>query len=159
MEQKLLTLRITQAGPEVKTVLDGGGPALSERRPFSFMQSAQNIENIRWYLEDYPIYPVDPAPTIAKDVERLITDAGHELFKLVLAASDIWVIVRDRLSDTRIEIETEAEDVLVPWELMRDPVADSPLALNVASFVRFHSRPARCPISPSISDRKSVYYL
>jgi hypothetical protein len=75
-------------------------------------------------------------------------EVGRELFKLVLAASDVWEGVRRRLNDTRIEIETEVEDALVPWELMRDPAADLPLALVVPAFVRCHSRPALPPNPP-----------
>jgi hypothetical protein len=45
--------------------------------------------------------------------------SGGKLFQLVLAESDVWNAARGRLADTRIEIETELEDVLVPWELMR----------------------------------------
>jgi hypothetical protein len=32
----------------------------------------------------------------------------------------VWESVRHGLNETRIEIETEVEDALVPWELMRD---------------------------------------
>jgi len=109
---------------------------------------------MRWYLEDYRIYPVDPAPKIAKRLERRMGEVGRELFRLVLARSGVWESVRHSLADTRIEIETEVEDALVPWELMRDPVADSPLALSVPSFVRCHSRPALRPNPPEPSAGK-----
>ena len=72
-------------------------------------------------------------------------EVGRELFRLVLGGSEVWEQARDVLGDTRIEVETEVEDALVPWELMRDPVADLPLALGVTSFVRCHSRPALSP--------------
>jgi hypothetical protein len=121
------------------------GEGLTEKRPFSFTLSAQDAEDIRWYLEDYRIYPVDPAPKIAQRIERRMGEVGRELFKLVLAGSDVWERARRTLGDTRIEVETEVEDALVPWELMRDPVADLPLALDVPAFVRCHSRPAIRP--------------
>jgi hypothetical protein len=35
-----------------------------------------------------------------------------------------------------------------PWELLRDPVADLPLALDVPAFVRCHSKPALRPNPP-----------
>ena len=69
---------------------------------------------MRWYLEDYRIYPVDPAPKIAKRLERRMGEVGRELFRLVLARSGVWESVRHSLADTRIEIETEVEDALVP---------------------------------------------
>jgi hypothetical protein len=124
------------------------GEHLSEERPFSFTLSAQDAEDIRWYLEDYRIYPVDPAPKIAKRIERRMSEIGRELFNKVLAGSSVWESVRGRLADTRIEVESELEDALVPWELLRDPIADLPLALDVPAFVRCHSKPALRPNPP-----------
>jgi tetratricopeptide (TPR) repeat protein len=139
----------------VESTLTGyGGATLSEKRSFSFSLSAQDAEDIRWYLEDYRIYPVEPTPKIAKRIEQRMGEVGHELFRLVLSGSDVWNAVRGRLGDTRIEIETELEDALVPWELMRDPVADLPLALTVPAFVRCHSRPALLPSPPVPTEGK-----
>ena len=126
-------------------MLEGDGPRISDKRPFSFTLTAQDAEDIRWYLEDYRIYPVEPTPKIAKRIEQRMSEAGRELFRLALAGSKVWDAVSDRLGDTRIEVETEVEDALVPWELLRDPVADRPLALSVPSFVRCHSQSALRP--------------
>jgi hypothetical protein len=142
------TLRIVHAGSEVIATFQSDKPLQTEKRPFSFTLSAQDAEDIRWYLEDYRVYPVDPQPKIAKRIERRIAEAGRELFRQVLAGSDVWASMPSTLGETRIEVETEVEDALVPWELMRDPVADLPLALNVPSFVRCHSRPSLPPDPP-----------
>src|ERR1039457_2392659 len=142
------TLRITHSAGQVEAALEGEGPRKIERRPFTFTLSPQEAEDIRWYLEDYRIYPVDPAPKFAQRIERRMGEVGRELFRLVLAGSDVWEGVRRNLNGTRIEIETEVEDALVPWELMRDPAADLPLALVVPAFVRCHSRPALPPNPP-----------
>jgi hypothetical protein len=139
------TLRIKHSESHAEATFEGQ----SEKRPFSFKLSAQDEEDIRWYLEDYRIYPIDPAPKIARRIEQRMGEVGRELFRSVLEGSDLWASVKDRLADTRIEIETEVEDALVPWELMRDPVADLPLALEVPSFVRCHSRPALRPNPPA----------
>jgi tetratricopeptide (TPR) repeat protein len=139
------TLRITHSAGQVEAALEGDGPRKIESRPFTFTLSPQEAEDIRWYLEDYRIYPVDPAPKIAQRIERRMGEVGRELFKLVLAGSDVWEAVRRSLNDTRIEIETEVGDALVPWELMREPAADLPLSLDVPAFVRCHSRPALPP--------------
>jgi hypothetical protein len=132
----------------VKVTLEGDGPCHAEERPFSFALSDQDAEDIRWYLEDYRIYPVDPQPKFARRIERRMSDVGRELFQAVLAGSDAWSAASGRLADTRIEVDTELEDALVPWELLRDPVADLPLALGVASFVRCHPSPALRPNPP-----------
>ena len=142
------TLRIKHTGSRVEAMLEGDAPRQTDERPFSFTLSAQEAEDIRWYLEDYQIYPVDPTPKIAKRVEHRMAEIGRELFRLVLGGSDVWASVRGSLGTTRIEVETELGDNLVPWELMRDPVADQPLVLDVPSFVRSHSRPARQPHPP-----------
>jgi hypothetical protein len=141
-------LRISHTGSHVEAVFESDKPRLSERRAFSFSLSAQEAEDIRWYLEDYRIYPVDPQPRIAKRIEQRMREIGIELFNQVLAKSDVWESVRRNLGDTRIEVETEIEDALVPWELLRDPASDQPLALAVQSFVRCHSRPALHPNPP-----------
>jgi hypothetical protein len=79
-------LRISHAGSHVEATFE----RQSEKRPFSFVLSAQDAEDIRWYLEDYRVYPVDPAPMIAKRIEQRMAEAGRELFRQVLAGSDVW---------------------------------------------------------------------
>jgi hypothetical protein len=108
------TLRITHSAGQVEATLEGDGPRKFERRPFAFALSPQEAEDIRWYLEDYRIYPVDPAPKIAQRIEQRMGEVGRELFQLVLAESVVWDAVRRNLNDTRIEIEAEVEDALVP---------------------------------------------
>jgi len=141
-------LRIVHTGAYLEASLEGDGARQSVKRPFAFTLTPQEAEDIRWYLEEYPIYPVDPSPKIAKRIEKRMGEVGRELFRLVLGGSDVWESVRWNLGDTRIEVETELGDALVPWELMRDPVSDLPLALSVPSFVRCHSRPALRPDPP-----------
>ncbi|HEY1757480.1 MAG TPA: tetratricopeptide repeat protein [Bryobacteraceae bacterium] len=150
----MATLRIIHTGSYVHAILDSDQTRQIEKRLFSFSLSAQDAEDIRWYLEDYRIYPVDPAPIIADRIEQRMAEAGRELFRQVLAGSDVWASMRRNLSETRIEVETELDDALVPWELMRDPVADLPLALNVNSFIRCHSKPSLPPNSPEQSPGK-----
>ncbi|PWU07288.1 MAG: hypothetical protein C5B51_10295 [Terriglobia bacterium] len=150
----MLSLRISHSGSHVEAILDGDGSRVTAKREFVFALTPQEAENIRWYLEDYRVYPVDPQPKIAKRIENRMAEVGQELFQRVLEGSDVWSAVRDRLGDTRIEVETELGDALVPWELMREPVADRPLALSVPSFVRCHSRPALRPQAPQTAAGK-----
>jgi hypothetical protein len=96
-------LRISHTGSHVEATIEGQ----SEKRPFSFALSTQDAEDIRWYLEDFRIYPVDPQPKIAKAIERRMAEAGRELFRQVLAGSDVWASMRGNLGETRIEVETE----------------------------------------------------
>ena len=113
----------------VEVRLEGdGAPWVAESR-FAFDLTAQDEEDLRWYLEDFLQYPQEPAPTIARRVEGRIAEIGKELFRGVFQASDeardLWAQVRDRLPQTRVEIVTGvAAAASLPWELLRDPRTD-----------------------------------
>src|SRR6266852_6251208 len=70
------TLRLTQsdAGPDsyrVEVALEGDGlPRQTAPATFGFQLTAQDQEDLRWYLEDYLQYPQDPASTIAARIHR-----------------------------------------------------------------------------------------
>jgi tetratricopeptide (TPR) repeat protein len=70
-----------------------------------------------------------------------MTEIGVELFEKVFHANDdtrqVWEKVRHHISDTRVEIVTGVSDAAaIPWELIRDPQSDMPLALGASAFVR-----------------------
>jgi hypothetical protein len=81
---------------------DNGLPPQKVTRPFSFSLSAQDAEDIRWYLEDYLVYPLDPQPKIARRIEQRIREIGQDLFRQVLAGTDVWFKARERLEDMRV---------------------------------------------------------
>jgi hypothetical protein len=141
-----MLLRLTQHEEgenrhRVEVRLEGdGAPQVAESR-FTFELTAQDREDVRWYLEEFLEYPQEPAPTIAKRVERRIEEIGKELFRGVFQGSDdardLWANVRDRLSDVRVEVVTGvAAAVSLPWELLRDVRTDFALALTTCAFVR-----------------------
>ena len=101
-------LLITQAGPNVDVVFEGDGLARQrERRPFSFELSAQDSEDIRWYLEDYLIYPVDPLPKTARRIEKRMHEIGREFIPSVLQGSDVGASAKRGLEETSIEVESD----------------------------------------------------
>lgn len=141
-----LTLRITQYAEaegryRVELVLEGGAsrqPPATAR--FEFKLTDQDREDLRWYMEDYAQYPLDPAPTIAARIEQRMVEIGVALFRNVFESSEtarrLWARMQDRLNDTRIEIITEIrEATAIPWELLRDPLTGEPLALAAQAFV------------------------
>ncbi len=151
----MLQLRLTHhsAGRNqhrVEVSLRGAGVRQAFESTFDFLLLDQDEEDLRWYLEDYLQYPEDPAPAIARRVEERMAEIGTELFLAVFQGSDgargLWAGVRDRLSGTRVEIVTEADPI--PWELLRDPEMDTPLALLARSFVRAQPTRARRPSLP-----------
>ncbi|HXM45230.1 MAG TPA: CHAT domain-containing protein [Bryobacteraceae bacterium] len=116
---------------------ENGAVRRSAESRFELQVSAQDQEDIRWYLEDFLQYPMDPAPAIAARIERRMAEIGMELFTKALGSTSVWQEARHDLSATRVEIETTVKDATaLPWELMRDPEADMPLALRARTFVR-----------------------
>ena len=90
----MLTLRLTQSstGPDqyrVEMACEGdGSPRQTAVAPLTFRLSAQEHEDVRWYLEDYLQHPLDLAPKIAARVEQRMAEIGAELLKAVFQASD-----------------------------------------------------------------------
>jgi len=125
---------------------DGASPRLAVAE-ISAEPNESDSELIRWYLEDYSEYPVDPAQELARSAEDLITRDGTELFRRVFASEDavgIWDQARDRLGDVRIEVDADAgEGTGLAWELLRDPSGDKPVALSAGAFVRTQHQATR----------------
>lgn len=101
--------------------------------------SPQDEESIRWYLEEYLLYPFDPAPELAVRVEQRMREIGAELFRDLFDASPnaraIWQSIRGTLSATRIEILGDFSEDPIFWELIRSPLDAVPLACAAQSFV------------------------
>jgi tetratricopeptide (TPR) repeat protein len=152
----MYTLRLTQT-PEsegryrVEVTLEGDGlPRQTATAGFDFAFGPQDGEDLRWYLEDYLQHPLEPAPRIAERVEQRMAEVGTSLFRAVFQsgddARDLWATLRTALSDTRVEVVTGVrEAATVPWELLRDPTTNTPLALRARSFVRAHPQPQQRP--------------
>ncbi|MDY3555986.1 CHAT domain-containing protein [Gemmata sp. JC717] len=152
------TLRITQLSISpgrhraAVTLRDDHGEQAAEV-DFDFAVSQQDRERLRWYLEDYLQFPLDPAPAIAQSVERDMVRIGVELFRKVFQSHDqgrdLWALLRSQLSDTRVELATGVQEATtIPWELLRDPATDVPLALRARAFVRVQSQTAQRPKMP-----------
>jgi len=152
----LLRLRQSAEGESryrVVAEFENGGVRRSAESRFELQLTAQDQEDIRWYLEDFLQYPMDPAPAIAARIERRMAEIGADLFTKVLGNTPVWHAARHDLSGTRIEIETTVKDATaLPWELLRDPDADVPLALRARAFVRAtHDAVARPKLPQSAS--------
>jgi tetratricopeptide (TPR) repeat protein len=152
----MATLRITQTTESTgqyraEVALEGDGlPRQTATASFPFAMTEQDQKDLRWYLEDYLQFPHEPAPKVAARVEQRIADIGTELFKAVFqsseAARDLWSTLRTNLNDMRVEIIAEVREAAsIPWELIRDPGTDRPLALHAQAFVRAHPQAAQRP--------------
>lgn len=132
---------------------EGDGARQTCAAKFNFKLSEQDHKDLRWYLEDFLQYPLDPNPKVAERVEKRISEIGAELFKAVFQANDdardLWATLREKLDDTRVEIITEVKQATaIPWELIRDSKTDVPLALRAQAFVRAQPNPAQKALQP-----------
>ena len=113
---------------------------------FPYRAGDQDGEKVRWYLEDYAEFPADPAPALAASAEQVLAGTGTGLFAQVFGGMDaagIWAQARARLSDVRVEVDTDpAEAPGLPWELLRAPSSDTALAVAAGEFVRTHLQTA-----------------
>jgi hypothetical protein len=110
----------------VQLDLSGDGLAESAFAQFFFAVADQDREDLRWYLEDYPQYPIDPAPQIAQRVEQRMRTLGGELFTQLFdsipAATRLWARLEPELPGMRVEVASEVDaDVVLPWELFAGP--------------------------------------
>ncbi len=159
---EVLLLRLsqhTQGGDlhRIEIALEGDGPRRSATAELAFRLSDQDEEDVRWYMEDYLQWPQDPAPAIAQRVETRMAELGRELFRAVFDSNGdsrkLWYRVVDRLAEVRVEIVTGVEEATsIPWELLRDPATEAPLALSAGAFVRAQPTPARAPRLPAGTD-------
>ena len=145
-----LSHRVQGAEHVVEVALEGAGAQRKSVARFRFGLTAQDREDMRWYLEDFLQYPAAPAPQIADRVEDRLAALGAELFTGVFEANRdtrrLWDAVAGSLADTRVEVAAGVEGAAaMPWELLRDPVTDAVLALQAGAFVRTHTKPVRPP--------------
>ena len=155
----MLLLRLTQFAEgqpdhyRVEIVLEGDGlPRHAATVHFPFTLTHDDQADLRWYLEDYLQYPLDPAPKIAARVEARMAEIGRELFDHVFGsrgAFKLWARLSPTLNDTRVEVVTDVRGAAaIPWELIRDPDADAPLALAAREFTRAQPESVQPPKIP-----------
>jgi tetratricopeptide (TPR) repeat protein len=148
-----LSARAEGPGFVVDAVLEGAGAPRLARARVAGGLGARDREDVRWYLEDYLQYPVDPAPQVAGRVEGRLAELGTGLFREVFEggrdAIGLWDAVAGDLAGTRVEVDGGVDAAGVPWELLRDPASDGALALRAGSFVRTLPAAAAAPVLPA----------
>jgi hypothetical protein len=162
-------LRLTQEtiAPDqyrVRLRLEGDGLPQEAAAQFRFQMSEQEREDVRWYLEDFLQYPLDPAPAVAARVEARLAEIGEELFRALFQGDDdtrdLWATLRAHLNETRVEIITGvAEAATIPWELLRDPKTGVHLALRAHTFVRSQPQTAQKAYWPQLNPDEPIRIL
>lgn len=145
-----ITHRPSEGNSHGVTVQLSGGTAASLELSctFDFMMSEEERERLQWYLETYLEYPQEPAPALARQAERVLSDVGSRLFDAVFEhdpdARRLWARLEPILPGTRIEVASEWETGWpIPWELLRDASTGDCLAIRAREFVRRHLGPTR----------------
>jgi tetratricopeptide (TPR) repeat protein len=120
---------------------EGGWPVegvthLQARPPLD----ADELEDLRWYLEDYVRAPFGAYADRGLDVERRLAGWGEKLFASVfgtgLPGEPHWQ-ARELTSPFEMLVTSASPKTLgLPWELMRDPAEDLPLALRSGTVGR-----------------------
>ena len=138
-----LLIDLTDGGRvSVGIQLDDGPPCdpLGKAAGFASPLDAAALEELRWYLEDYLRLPFGAYESRGPETAARLVPWGEELFGAVFrtgSAQAAYQRVRDNLTGTRVVIRSGSAGLLgLPWELMRDPSREVPLALDVAGMDR-----------------------
>lgn len=101
---------------------------------------ATELEELRWYLEDYLRAPFAVYEERGALVEAALPRWGEALFSSVFGAGearDAYVAVRSRGSAAQVVLRAADERALgLPWELLRDPALPEALALGGLAVTR-----------------------
>jgi tetratricopeptide (TPR) repeat protein len=130
----------------VQVLLHSAGQLLpepaGESEPFEFPLSAQEREDLRWYLEDYLVAPYAVYEERGQAIEGLLQSWGERLFDAVFGLGrpgrDAYVKAR-AAEPCELWIASNSPTFLgLPWELLRDPepTRATPLALALAGLSR-----------------------
>jgi hypothetical protein len=120
-----------------------------------FLLAPEEEESIRWYLEEYRKFPLEPATAIARNTAARLKQFGEQFFEQVFNSTaqsrELWTLVEEQLETTRIEIAADSSRFTLPWEILWNPLDVMPIACRAASFVRTGSASAP-PIAPNTAD-------
>lgn len=127
----------------VSTELDGEYPSqVSEPTELSWPMNVDELENLRWYLEDYLEAPFGVYEQRGEQVANQLSEWGRRVFDVVFGvgpARDAYVTLRTRATGSAAEIVFQSAVpgwLALPWELLRDPHCRLPLALETITISR-----------------------
>jgi len=120
----------------VGTMLEGelpGGVA-GEPGALAWPLDADALEDLRWYLEDYLRAPFGVYEDRGPGVAVRLASWGQAVFGAVFGpgpARDAYQRMRARPAGVQVVFRSGSAPLLgLPWELMRDPARELPLALD-----------------------------
>ncbi|MFE7558634.1 tetratricopeptide repeat protein [Kitasatospora sp. NPDC057500] len=100
----------------------------------------EDLDELRWYLEDYLQAPFGVYGDRGRAVERRLPAWGAAVFATLFGAGpgrDAYLRARARGDRLEIVLRSESAELLgLPWELMADPARPSPLVLEGVAVSR-----------------------
>ncbi len=119
-----------------------GGPY----EPFESPLSGQDLEDLRWYLEDYLVAPYAVYEDRGREIEGRLPAWGQALFASVFGSGREGGKIYQRTAgrkDWELWIASDSAPFLaLPWELLRDPDRKTPLALGISGIHRTIDAPS-----------------
>lgn len=105
-------------------------------RPFEAPLSHGELEDLRWYLEDYLTAPFAVYEERGSAIQGRIEGWGTQLFEALFGQGrpgrEAYLRARSFAGGWSLWMESGSPAFLaLPWELMRDPTLPAPLALDV----------------------------
>jgi len=114
--------------------------APGEPEPFASPLTEEELEDLRWYLEDYLRAPYAVYEDRGREIEARLPELGERLFDSLFgqgkAGRDAYLRGRESSSWELWLASSSPEFLSLPWELLRDPKRGTPLALDLAGVHR-----------------------
>ena len=109
--------------------------------PFAPPLTAEEREDLRWYLEDYLRIPVAVYQDRGRAIEGRLADWGHRLFDALFGPGrpgrDAYIAAMAGREPPALVLLSNAPAFLgLPWELLHDPARPNPLAFDLAALER-----------------------
>jgi hypothetical protein len=148
-------LLIEEADGKVRVSLRRAGQVGDEARatvPFVSPFTAAAREDLRWYLESYLTAPYAVYEERGQAIHERLRGWGDALFEGVFGAGkpgrDLYLQARE--GQAELALTSRSPGFLgLPWELLKDPDRDTPLALAMTAFDRTISTAgAATPVPP-----------
>lgn len=101
--------------------------------PYEKIIEPEELEDLRWYLEDYLQAPFAVWEDRGTRIHKMLPKWGERLFNWLFQsgkARDAYIGLRGH-KDFELWIKSDSPDFLaLPWELIKDPELPSPMALD-----------------------------
>lgn len=117
-----------------------GTSAVVGRSSWSWPLRSGDLEDLRWYLEDYLRVPFGVYEDRGAAIQARLAGWGEQIFDGALgtgAARDVYARAQESGRPVEVVFRSDSPHVLaLPWELMTDPVRGIPLALDGGGMSR-----------------------